>query len=121
MATHKIHSSILLNQNAGFITDYTPAIWKNYLAAVDKQEPNAVGWWFISLLLHGCILVPLTFLAVYSLNGPTSLFIFISLISFFTNFIGYMGSAPFHFNFTSFILSVLIHVAMVAYALLLAI
>jgi hypothetical protein len=115
MATQQTYHPLTYQQKTADLSD----IWKKYWTIVDRQKAYEVGWWFISLLLHGCILVPLTFLAVYTLNGPTSTFLVISLLSFFTNFIGYMGGASFRFNFTSFVLSIVIHVLMILFALLL--
>ena len=89
-----------------------------YNAFVDLEKPRAIAWWLGSLMLHGCILVPLTFLLVYSLNGPTVSFLTISMSLFFINFIANMGNASFSFTFNSLVLSIAIHLLMVATVLL---
>ncbi|SKB29763.1 hypothetical protein [Daejeonella lutea] len=87
-------------------------IWEKYNAFVDTQKPNAIGWWLGSLMLHGCILVPISFLLVYSLGGPTIPFLFISMSLFFINVIANMGGAAFKVTFNSFMLSIAIHILM---------
>jgi hypothetical protein len=108
MATHKISSTFFLQSETT-----TSTAWSKYLAFVDTQTVNAVAWWLGSLLLHGCILVPLTFLLVYSMNGPALLFLFISMVAFFVNVIANMGGAAFRFTFNSLIFSIILHVMMV--------
>ena len=110
MATHKISSPTvftnLAQEHSGFSSRYD--------AYSKSQEPYAVAWWIGSLFVHGCILVPLTFLLVYSLEGPTMLFLGISMICFFVNFIANMGGASFKFTFNSFVFSLFLHILMVA-------
>jgi hypothetical protein len=109
MAMQKIYSPVSIEKTA----DFTPNIFHKYLTFVDSQKGNAVMWWGASLLIHGCILVPLTFLLVYSLGGPTLTFLGISMVLFFVNFIGNMGGASFRFNFNSLAISLFLHVVMV--------
>lgn len=92
---------------------HAPRLWAKYISFVDSQEPNALAWWLGSLLLQGCILVPLTFLLVYSLGGPVSPFLFISMVCFFINVIANMGGAAFRHTFNSLVLSIIIHLAMI--------
>jgi hypothetical protein len=110
MATHKISSSIVFAESS----EQSSGFWAKYAAYAKTQEPNAVAWWVGSLFIHGGILVPLTFLLVYTLEGPTPLFLGISLICFFVNFIANMGGASFKFTFNSFVFSLLVHIVMVA-------
>lgn len=111
MATQLIYTGLTYNRSK---TDnvHTGIITK-YLNFVDSQTANAVLWWAVSLIVHGCFLVPLTFLFVYTLNGPTTLFLAVSMICFFINFIGNMGGASFRFNYNSFMLSILVHTIIV--------
>ncbi|WP_411275472.1 hypothetical protein [Daejeonella sp.] len=95
----------------------SPGIWDKYLSFVDTQKPYAIAWWLGSLMLHGCILIPINFLLVYSFDGPTATFLFISMTLFFINVIANMGSAAFRFTFNSFVLSIAIHLLMIIWAL----
>lgn len=103
MATHKIQT---LGLN---ISVETKSPLKAYMSFVDSQKGNSMIWWLASLMVHGCILVPLTFLYVYHMDGPSVPFLFISLISFFINIVANMGGAAFRFTFNSLVFSVLIH------------
>ena len=114
MATHLIHTTFAVDKQANKNT----GIFAKYAAYVNSQSSNAVLWWVVSLLFHGCFLVPLTFLLVYSLSGPTTPFLTISLAGFFVNFVGNMGGASFKFNFNSSVISTLIHVLMAGSTLL---
>ncbi len=115
MATHRNFSS---QKQSSFSYDSSTqrredGLMAKYNTFVDSEKPRAIAWWLGSLMLHGCILVPLTFLLAYSLNGPTLPFLFISLVLFFINVIANMGSASFRFTFNSLVLSIAIHVLMV--------
>ncbi len=120
--TMETHKNITHKPNSAFnyqsAETYGDSVWDKYLAFVESQKPSAIGWWLGSLMLHGCILVPLTFLLVYSLGGPTLPFLFISMMLFFINVIANMGGAAFRFTFNSFILSIAIHLLMVITVLL---
>ncbi|MES3017191.1 MAG: hypothetical protein V4721_05410 [Bacteroidota bacterium] len=115
MATHK---NISQRTPASFTyqsANHTLAngFWDKYFSFVDSQKPNAVAWWLGSLMIHGCILVPITFLITYSLGGPAAPFLFISMCLFFINMIANMGSSGFRFTFNSFALSFAIHLLMI--------
>ncbi|MGB4399798.1 MAG: hypothetical protein WBJ10_10525 [Daejeonella sp.] len=107
-------SSASFTYNTSTVDGNSNGLWAKYVAFVDDEKPRAVAWWLGSLMLHGCILVPLTFLLVYSLNGPTGTFLSISMGLFFINVIANMGSASFRFTFNSLMVSVIIHLLMVA-------
>ena len=107
MATQKIQT-LDLNTSVA-----TTGLWSKYMAFVDSQKSNSMFWWLGSLMLHGCLLVPLTFLMVYTLDGPSLPFLFISLISFFINIIANMGGAGFRFTFSSLVFSILVHALMI--------
>jgi hypothetical protein len=116
MATHKISSTFIPNTYSS--RTQTPGILSKYFSFVDSQKANSIAWWLGSLLLHGCILVPLTFLFVYSSGGPAALFLMISMGAFFVNVIANMGGAGFRFTFSSLVLSVILHAIMVALTLI---
>lgn len=112
MATHKLQT---LGLN---ISVETASPLKAYLSFVDSQKQNSMIWWLGSLMIHGCVLVPLTFLYVYHMDGPSLPFLFISLISFFINIVANMGGAAFRFTFSSLVFSVLLHGLMALFTLI---
>lgn len=111
MATYKIQTATFTRSN-----DKGLSLIQKYQAFVDSQKVHSVAWWLGSLLLQGCLLVPLTFLLVYSLNGPTAPFLFVSMMCFFINVVFNMGGAGFRLTFNSFILSIVIHALMISMA-----
>lgn len=115
MDTHKNISHrtpVPLNYNTADHT-LTKGVWERYVSFVDSQKPFAIAWWLGSLMIHGCILVPVTFLLAYTFDGPTTSFLFMSMCLFFINVIANMGSAAFRFTFNSFMISIAIHLLMV--------
>lgn len=114
MITQKIPTSLIFESSI----ETGSNLWEKYLSFVDSQKANSVAWWLGSLLFQGCLLVPLTFLLVYSLDGPTASFLFISMILFFINVVANMGGAAFRTTFNSFIISIVIHMVMISLAIL---
>ncbi|MEJ7694511.1 hypothetical protein, partial [Daejeonella sp.] len=112
MATHKNiphrNPASFNYQTAG--QTLTNGVWEKYLSFVDSQKPNAVAWWVGSLMIHGCILVPITFLVTYSFGGPAGAFLFISMCLFFINMIANMGSSAFRFDSSLIRLTVFIKI-----------
>lgn len=109
MATQRINAPLVFQASI----NQDKNVWQKYLAYVDSQSSNSMTWWLASLMIHGCLLVPVTFLVVYSLNGPSMTFLFISLICFFINIVANMGGAGFRFTFNTFMFSIGVHIAMV--------
>lgn len=114
MTTHEIQTSLTFESSVGTGSN----LLQKYLLFVDSQKANSVAWWLGSLLLQGCLLVPLTFLLVYSLDGPTATFLFISMILFFINVVANMGGAAFRTTFNTFVISIAMHVVMVSLTVL---
>jgi len=106
MNTHRISTEFPIDSSE--IHAYNNNLWLKYLSFVDSQKEYAAAWWIGSLMLQS-ILVPLTFLFVWSLNGHSLPFLFISMVCFFINVIANMSGAAFRFIFNSFILSIAIH------------
>ncbi|MXV52474.1 hypothetical protein GS399_15975 [Pedobacter sp. HMF7647] len=93
---------------------YITTLYNRYIIFADTQKSLHTVWWMISLLAHSCVLVPLTFLFVYSFHGPVVPFLGASLVLFFSNIIANMGGASTRFTIFIFFLSLAAHIAMVA-------
>ncbi|WP_256013517.1 hypothetical protein [Desertivirga xinjiangensis] len=78
MAIQKIQTSEALS--LGNTTELN--LMQKFNAFADAQEKISIVWWLLSLILIGGFFLPLTFLLVYSLGGPTAPFLAISMISF---------------------------------------
>jgi hypothetical protein len=115
MATHKISYPIL---STPIQINAHRDLWRKYVSFVHSQEAYAAAWWICTLILEG-VLVPITFLIVWDLDGPVIPFLFISMSCFFINVIANMSGAAFKFVFNSFISFILIHLLLVIMSVIL--
>lgn len=88
------------------------SLWTKYLAFVDGQKANRTLWFFISLMVHGVILLPVPAVLMYYFNAPV-IVLAVTMACFFTNLIANMGGAGIRTTITSFIISVAIHAALI--------
>jgi uncharacterized membrane protein len=116
METHKLHPSFLTEETT--TVAHSNNLLTNYLSFVDSQSEYSLAWWIGSLTLQSMIL-PLTFLFIYTWNGPVVPFLGISMVCFFANVIANMGGASFRFRFNSFLISLLVHAAMIVSTIIL--
>lgn len=117
----KIMATYSISQTAWVSADKSSSrvsVWQKFLQFADSQASIKTGWWVISLMIHS-FLVPIAFLMAYVYEGPALAFLFISMMSFFVNFIANMGGASVRFTFISFLVSLVIHTAMIAVTLIL--
>ncbi|KIO76384.1 hypothetical protein TH53_15680 [Pedobacter lusitanus] len=97
---------------ATLIVNTAPAdtsLWSKYLNFADSQKPNHLGWFLVSIVLHATILVPLTFVLVYSLDGHVVPCLASSMLIFFANIVANMSSASTRITIGLFYLSLMIH------------
>lgn len=97
-------ATLTLNKTAPSIN-----LWTKYLAFADGQTENRLAWFLVSIILHATILVPLTFILVYSLNGYVIPCLAVSMIVFFANIVANMSGANTRSTIFLFGLSLLIH------------
>ena len=114
MATHKIHSSV----TQPISTTAKLTLIQKYNAFADSQKDAGMFWWVTSLMVIGTLFVPLTFLLVYSLSGPTLPFLFFSMISFFACVVANMGGMGIRASISTFFFSVVLHLAMILMVLI---
>jgi hypothetical protein len=110
MATVKTISPISwvqASQNQSFHVN----LWKRFLLYADSQKANRTLWFFIALMVHGVIILPLPIVLIYYFNAP-ALILVITMVCFFTNFIANMGGSGIRSTLISLAASVLIHIIM---------
>jgi len=107
MATHSIQTNTNVQgtfQGLGLI--------KKFNDFADSQQKWAMAYFIGSLMVIGSFFLPVTFLMVYSLNGPVIPFLGISMISFFMTLIANMSGMGIRACLYSFLFSILLHVGM---------
>jgi hypothetical protein len=98
-ANHTDNSNYSLNLVARF----------NHFA--DSQKQNHTLWFFIVLMVHGVLLLPLPAVLLYYYNAPIVV-LAITMACFFTNLIANMGGAGIRATLLFFGGSILLHVLM---------
>jgi len=88
-------------------------IWKRFLALADGQSKNRTLWFVVSLIVQGVLFLPVPAVVIYYYNAPVML-LAITLTLFFANIIAGMTSAGIRTLLSILVLSVLIHVIMLA-------
>lgn len=109
MATHTI-PSVPAMQPGTFSSNLN--LVKKFNAFADSQQEWAMAYYIGSLMLIGCLLLPVTFLIVYALGGPVATFLGISMLSFFASVIANMSGMGIRVCLSTFIFSVVIHIGM---------
>lgn len=89
----------------------TVSLYTRYLNFADTQKENHLGWFLVSIILHATILVPLTFVVVYSLGGHVLPCLATSMVIFFANIVANMSGMTTRFTIFIFGLSLFIHLA----------
>lgn len=90
-------------------TQPTTSLWSKYITFADGQKVNRLAWFLVSLILHATVLVPLTFILVYSLEGHVIPCLAVSMIIFFANIVANMSGANTRSTIFLFGLSLLVH------------
>lgn len=91
---------------------YALNLWGKYLAYADSQKENRTLWFFISLMVHGVLFLPIPAVLMFYYNAPITVLI-ITMVCFFANFIANMGGADIRTTLFCFAASVIIHIVMV--------
>lgn len=96
-----------------YTTAPTVSLYTKYLNFADGQKQNHLGWFLVSIILHATILVPLTFVTVYSLGGYVLPCLAVSMVIFFANIVANMSGASTRFTIFIFALSLMVHLGIV--------
>lgn len=98
------------------VTAQEITLWQRYLAYADKQAGNRTLWFFITLLVHGVLILALPAVLIYYYNAPVWI-LGITMTCFFANLIANMGGAGIRTTLSFFYASVLIHLIMIVLVL----
>lgn len=84
---------------------------KKYNAYVDGQAKNHTLWWFISLMVHGNLVLAIPAVLIYYYHAPV-LVLAVTFTCFFTNLIANMGGSGIKITLNAFFLSLIINFGM---------
>lgn len=91
---------------------YKLNLWTKYLTYADSQKDNRTLWFFISLMVHGVVFLPIPAVLMFYYNASI-LVLVTTMVCFFTNFIANMGGAGIRTTLFCFAASTIIHIIMV--------
>jgi hypothetical protein len=105
-----IHSPAQWNSKSG---TNNVNIWNKWLSVLDSQNKNKTLWYVFSLVAQGILFLPVPAALIYYFNAPIFT-LAITLSLYFANIIAGMGGAGIRTMISFFLISILIHLAMVA-------
>ncbi len=88
-----------------------------FLQFADGQKDNRTLWFFINLVVHGVLFLPLPAVLMYYFDAPGAV-LAVTMACFFTNLIANMGGAGIRATLGLFFASIAIHVIMILIAIL---
>ncbi|UEG55309.1 hypothetical protein LLH06_10090 [Mucilaginibacter daejeonensis] len=86
-------------------------LWTRLASFADGQKQNHTLWFFVILVVHGVLFLPLPAVLMYYFDAPAAV-LAITMVCFFTNLIANMGGAGIRAALALFGVSVLLHLAM---------
>jgi len=91
-------------------------IWSKWLSMLDNQESSKTLWYIVSMTAQGVLFLPIPAAMIYYFNAPLFL-LPVTLVLFFGNIIAGMGGAGIRVILYLFLISVIIHLTMLAFYL----
>jgi hypothetical protein len=91
----------------------TTTIFTKWLAIIDGQADSKTMWFMISLIVQGVLFLPIPAVVTYYFNAPVMV-LAITLPLFFANIVMGMSGAGIRTILGLFIISVVIHILMLA-------
>jgi hypothetical protein len=102
--------------NQSYSAEYTPSktvgLWQRFMHYCEAQENNRLLWLGISLAGHGCIITPLTVMAV--LLAGSNLFLFIlALVAMGMSLVSNLAAMPTKATIPIFFVSMILDIAII--------
>ena len=100
-------NTVTTNQN----TSYNFNLWTKFTQFADGQKDSHTLWFFVILIVHGVLFLPLPAVLLYYYNAPIAV-LAITMVCFFTNLIATMGGASIRVALLLFGCSIFLHLLM---------
>jgi len=88
-----------------------------YNRFVDGQASNHTLWWFLSLMVHGNLILAIPAVLIYYYDAPVMV-IAVTISCFFASLVANMGGSGIRVTLNVFFLSLLINLTMLLYYIL---
>jgi len=86
-------------------------LWTRFTEFANSQKQNQTLWFFLVLMVHGVLFLPLPAVLLYYYNAPI-IVLAVTMACFFTNLIANMGGAGIRTTILLFAISIFLHIAM---------
>ncbi len=86
-------------------------LWTRLANFADGQKQNHTLWFFVILVVHGVLFLPLPAVLMYYFEAPAAV-LAVTMVCFCTNLIANMGGAGIRVALALFGISVFLHLAM---------
>jgi len=84
---------------------------KLYCRFADSQKKNQTLWWFVSLMVHGNLLLAIPAAMIYYYHAPIAI-LGITVMGFFLNLVLFMGGSGIRVTLASFFMSLIFNISM---------
>lgn len=112
MATLKTIAPATWNNTTENTSSYNFNLLSRFNQFADGQKQNHTLWFFVILVVHGVLILPLPAVLLYYFDAPIGV-LAITMVCFFSNLIATMGGAGIRTALAFFAGSVLIHLIMI--------
>src|ERR1700733_707367 len=112
MSTIDIRANLKLVHSAP-VAQEQQSLWNKFTIFADNETEHRTLWFMVSLIVQGVFFLPIPAVLIYYFGAPT-LCIIVSMGLFFGNVILGMGGASIRTMIGFFLLSVLVHLFMLA-------
>lgn len=89
-----------------------PGLWQKFTAFAEGQHRNQTLWFFLTLMVHGVLVLPVPAVLIYYFNAPEWV-LGITMVCFFANLIANMGGAGIRASIGFFLGSLFIHLVLI--------
>lgn len=111
MATLKTIAPATWNQEQAHTTIDNANLWTRFTEFANGQKQNQTLWFFMVLMVHGVLFLPLPAVLLYYYNAPI-IVLAVTMACFFTNLIANMGGAGIRTTLLLFAASIFLHLLM---------
>ena len=87
-------------------------LWGRFMNFTEAQSTSHTLWFFITLMVHGVLVLPVPAVLIYYFNAPVWV-LGVTMTCFFANIIANMGGSGIKTTITLFLGSLLIHLVMI--------
>jgi hypothetical protein len=106
----------LTHNTTHYIVQKDASLFSKFITWSDTQQGNRLLWLGLILCLHGCILTPLTVMAVL-LAGTNLILFMVTIVAMGISLVSNLAAMPTKITIPFFVLSIIMDLAVVGFAL----